>query len=435
MNPPRWPSRRLKTLASVRVSNVDKKSVDGEQAVRLCNYTDVYYRDRIVNDIEFKVATAPAHQIRRFALMPGDVLITKDSESWDDIAVSAVVSEPVEAICGYHLALLRPLAGRLNGRFLSYVVASAGTTTHFKVRANGVTRYAIGTNAIGDAPIPAPPLSAQVRVADYLDGETARIDSLIDRKLRFIDLLLEKRAALIDRAVTNGLDPEVEIGETSHAWLGDLPAHWSLTKLTHLVDSRRPVMYGIVLPGPDFDGGVLLVKGGDVESGDLLSRRLNRVDPAVEARHARSRLKEGDLLYAIRGSHGGVAEVPAEIEGANVTQDAARVAPRLGVCGRWLLWTLRSQAVEGMLSSLAVGATIKGINIRDLKKADLPLPPLLEQQAIARYLDAETARIDALVNKIRASIGLLKEYRTAIISVAVTGQIEVPCIDTREEVA
>jgi type I restriction enzyme S subunit len=141
-------------------------------------------------------------------------------------------------------------------------------------------------------------------------------------------------------------------------------------------------------------------------------------------------LRTGDLVYAIRGSIGEVAVVPAEIEGANLTQDAARIAYVAAIDGDWLLHALKSTAVYGQLEAGALGATIRGINIRDLKRALIPVPPREEQRAIAAFLERETARIAALIGSVRDAVDRLKEYRTALISAAVTGKI-----DVREEVA
>lgn len=139
----------------------------------------------------------------------------------------------------------------------------------------------------------------------------------------------------------------------------------------------------------------------------------------------RSRLRGGDLVYAIRGSIGEVAIVPGELEGANLTQDAARIAHTPLTHGPWLLYALKSSAVFAQLEAGALGATINGVNIRDLKRAAMPVPPRAEQEQIARFLERETARLDALVAKIRDAIERLNEFRTALISAAVTGKVDV----------
>ena len=135
-------------------------------------------------------------------------------------------------------------------------------------------------------------------------------------------------------------------------------------------------------------------------------------------------------VSAPAGSIGEVEMVPDELEGANLTQDAARVAYTSQTHGRWLLYALRSTRVFAQLQAGALGATITGINIRDLKRALLPVPSNDDQCEIAQALDAEIAKIDKLTRKIEDGIARLREFRTALISAAVTGSI-----DVREEVA
>lgn len=275
-----------------------------------------------------------------------------------------------------------------------------------------------------------PPVPEQDQIVAYVRKETARIDRLLAKKERLIELLQEERTSLITRAVTKGLDPNVPMKDSGVEWLGEIPAHWEVKRLWHLTPSARRIMYGIVLPGPNVIDGVPIVKGGDVSPDCLRLHRLSRTTREIESGYVRSRLRGGDLVYAIRGSIGEVAIVPDEIEGANLTQDAARIAYTPATHGPWLLHALRSTAVFAQLEAGALGATIRGINIRDLKRAVIVVPPLAEQEAIAAFLDKEATRIDALVAKVRDAIERLKEFRTALISAAVTGKI-----DVREEVA
>jgi type I restriction enzyme S subunit len=203
--PAHWKVKRLKTVAAVQLSNVDKKSVEGQEPVKLCNYTDVYYNERITPDIEFMSATATRDQMRRFSLRAGDVLITKDSESWTDIAVPAVVvADLPEVLCGYHLAHVRP-GGAYVGAFLSRAFAAIGPRDQFQFAANGITRFGLGGDAIRTGLFAMPPAPEQRAIAAFLDRETARIDALVEKKDRLIELLQEQRTALITRAVTNSL--------------------------------------------------------------------------------------------------------------------------------------------------------------------------------------------------------------------------------------
>jgi type I restriction enzyme S subunit len=218
-------------------------------------------------------------------------------------------------------------------------------------------------------------------------------------------------------------------------WLGEIPAGWEVKKLWHLTPSRRRIMYGIVLPGPNVADGVPIVKGGDVSPGRLRLDRLNRTTYEIESGYVRSRLRGGDLVYAIRGSIGEVGFVPEELEGANLTQDAARISYTAATHGPWLLHVLKSAAVFAQLEAGSLGATIRGVNIRDLKRASIPVPPRAEQERLAGFLDRETARIDALVAKKERLIELLQEKRTALITRAVTKGLDpnVPIKDSGVE--
>jgi type I restriction enzyme S subunit len=272
---------------------------------------------------------------------------------------------------------------------------------------------------------PIPSIPEQRAIAAFLDRETERIDELVMKKERVIELLQERRAALITRAVTKGLDANVPMKDSGIEWLGKMPAHWEVKRLWHLTPPDRRIMYGIVLPGPHVEDGVPIVKGGDVSSERLRLNRLSRTTHEIESGYAKSRLRGGDLVYAIRGSIGEVAIVPNELEGANLTQDAARVAYTAAVDGLWLLYALRSSAVFAQLEAGAVGATIRGINIRDLKRVSIPVPPLIEQHAIAVFLDRAIKKIDDLIAKIHDANDRLKELRTNLISAAVTGKIDI----------
>ena len=192
---------------------------------------DVYYNDRITPDLDFMAATATPEQLRRFSLRAGDVLITKDSESRTDIAVAAVVATDLpDVLCGYHLALVRPGLD-CDGTFLARAFSAVGPRDQFEVAANGITRFGLGGDAIRTAYSRPRPAGEQRAIAAFLDRETARIDALVAKKERLIELLQEKRTALITRAVTKGLDPNVPMKDSGVEWLGQIPAHWEVERI------------------------------------------------------------------------------------------------------------------------------------------------------------------------------------------------------------
>lgn len=276
-----------------------------------------------------------------------------------------------------------------------------------------------------DFPLLLPPLYEQAAIVAFLDRETAKIDALVEEQKRLIELLREKRQAVISHAVTNGLNPIVPMKASGVEWLGDVPEHWDVSPLMRLTAPGRNIMYGIVLPGPDVAEGVPIVKGGDVRPHRLRIDLLNRTTAEIEAPFARARLRPNDIVYSIRGSIGDAELVPDELLDANITQDVARVSPRSSLNCRWLLYALKSIAVFVQLEQRSLGAAVRGINIFDLKRARVPLPPPREQDEIATYLDLQTLKIDGLLAEAASAIDLLTERRSALISAAVTGKIDV----------
>jgi len=195
----RWRRVRLHDIADVVASNVDKKSDPDQVAVRLCNYTDVYYNVHISGSIQFMDATATMTEIERFGLRKGDVLITKDSEMPDDIAVPAIVDEDLpNVLCGYHLALIRPRPGQVDGDFLSNLFLLKQTRHYFLTRANGVTRFGLAVNDIKQAQLWMPELDEQQDIARLLRD----CDQAIANLKRQLVLLEDEQKSLVYRLVT-----------------------------------------------------------------------------------------------------------------------------------------------------------------------------------------------------------------------------------------
>jgi type I restriction enzyme S subunit len=352
------------------------------------------------------------------------VLFAASGEKLAEIGKSAVNLIEAPAVCGGDVVILRPDVA-VDSRFLGFACDSPAAAMQKASMGRGTTVKHIYPDELRQVLLAFPPLAEQRAIAAFLDRETKKIDELVAEQERLIELLKEKRQAVISHAVTKGLDPAAPMKPSGVEWLGDVPAHWEVKPLMRLTPDDRQIMYGIVLPGPDVDEGVPIVKGGDVAPGRLTLAQLKKTTFEIEAGYARSRLAAGDIVYSIRGSIGDAELVPAEIAGANVTQDAARIAPRVGVHGAWLLWAMRSSGVFGQLDAFASGATIRGINIFALKRARIPVPPLVEQAEIADAVHGWLRSIDCLSASAESAISLLTERRSALISAAVTGQIDV----------
>ena len=208
--PRHWEVNRLKYIAKILPSNVDKHIYPDEIQVRLCNYTDVYYNDYITADTVLKKGSCKESEFAKFVLRKGDVIITKDSETPDDIGVPTYVKDDLDnVVCGYHLTMIKPLSCR--GEYIFRFIQSNRTRRYFELESNGITRYGLGKASIENLLLPIPTDSEQQQIADFLNNKTKQIDELITAEQRKIELLKEYRQSLISEAVTGKIDVRNEV--------------------------------------------------------------------------------------------------------------------------------------------------------------------------------------------------------------------------------
>jgi len=227
--PAHWNVALLKHVAEARFSGVDKHSHDHEIPVRLCNYTDVYKNDVITNDMDLMRATATDAEISRLTLQAGDVIITKDSETPDDIAVPAWVPLSLPGVvCAYHLGLLRPVTGKISGEFLFRTIGSARVAEQFHVLATGVTRFALSKHDVKNAVIPLPPVDEQATICRWIEDTCKPLNDAIQRSEDEIKLIREYRDRLIADVVTGQVDvrgwipgPDDAVADEELVALGD----------------------------------------------------------------------------------------------------------------------------------------------------------------------------------------------------------------------
>jgi len=422
--PSHWGVRRLKHIADVYPSNVDKKSQEGEIAVRLCNYTDVYYNDVILDDPDFMVATATKDQIDKFTLRAGDTIITKDSETADDIAISAFVPRDLPGIvCGYHLSMVRPISGT-SGAFIKRYFDSAFAKASFAVRANGLTRVGLGQYAVDNVEVPFPSLPEQTAIATFLDRETAKIDALMEEQRRLIGLLKEKRQAVISHAVTKGLDPSVPMKDSGVEWLGEVPAHWTTcglgfrydVSLGKMLDEKRETGK---LPSP-------YLRNTDVQWGKINIENLPEMDFSGDE-IVRYGLVYGDLMVCEGGEVGRAAIWQGDLDRCFYQKALHRLRPHSSASEfpPFMYYILSAAAGLGVFSSATSKATIAHLPAESFRKYRFGFPPFSDQVKIANFLDQQTFKIDALVAEALSAELLLQERRSALISAAVTGKIDV----------
>jgi type I restriction enzyme S subunit len=267
-----------------------------------------------------------------------------------------------------------------------------------------------------------PPLPEQAAIADFLERETAKIDELISEQQQLIELLKEKRQAVISHAVTKGLNPDAPMKPSGIEWLGDVPKHWEVKRLKHISPF---ITVGVVVNPSSFvaDEGLPFIYGGDIREGIIDWANSRRIDERSGEANSKTKLNAGDLLTVRVGAPGVTAVVPKECQDGNC---ASVMLIRQGEFNsQWLCYAMNTRVVRFQVEVVQYGAAQEQFNIAHAVNFWTPLPPRAEQEEITSFLDTETAKFDTLTSEAQKAIDLLQERRTALISAAVTGQIDV----------
>ncbi|MFN6212126.1 MAG: restriction endonuclease subunit S, partial [Microcystis sp.] len=254
-----------------------------------------------------------------------------------------------------------------------------------------------------------------------LDQETSKIDKLITKKERLIELLKEKRTALISHAVTKGLNPDVPMKDSGVEWLGEIPEHWKVLLLKRIANIR----YGLGQPPPEILYGTPLIRATNVKSGRIFQKDMIYIDPKQVPESRNAVLAAGEIIVVRSGAYtGDSALIPEEYHGSIAGYDMVTTVKEGS--NQFIAWQLLSSEVRYIQFAFhQLRAAQPHLNAEELRGTIITFPPLPEQQKIAQFLDRETSKIDNLITKTRTSIDHLKEYRTALISAAVTGKIDV----------
>jgi len=324
----------------------------------------------------------------------GTVLLSRTAS----IGFSAVMEVPMAVSQDFMTWTPGP---KLRSRFLLYVLR--GMRDEFRRLMAGSTHKTIYMPDLLALRGPLPPIEAQESIVDFLDQEGERL-SRLGSHLQEAHLLA--REALGSRV-------EESIWQTDSARV----------PLVNLTDRARPIVYGILMPGPHVPDGVPVIHGGHVESGRLDRYELPCTTLRLHREYSRSHVRPGDLVMSVRGSYGAVAIVPPSVGEANVSRDAARISPAAGVSGEWLRLALIAPSARAGLEQTVMGTGVKGINIGAIRRLRVPLKPYAEQKSEVRQLAHEEARLKELTACMEHMLKRLVEYRDAVIAEAVTGRL------------
>lgn len=337
-------------------------------------------------------------------------------------AITQIQDAEDNLIVSTGFAVLRPKEN-LFPRFLGYWVQSENIIGAIVSNSVGVSYPAINATDLVRLPIVKLPLKEQTAIAHYLDTKLREIDALIDKQQTLLEKLAEQRTAVITHAVTKGLNPAAPMKNSGVEWLGDVPAHWDVSPFKLVMNSI--IDYRGKTPEKT-NSGVFLITARNIKNGIIdytLSQEFIDEDNYEEVMR-RGLPKLGQVLMTTEAPLGEVAQ----IDRTDVAL-AQRVLKFDGkknkLDNRFLKYFILSKAFQASLYKFATGSTALGIKSERLSYLKSLLPPITEQTAIADYLDQETAKIDRLCETVNQTIGRLKEYRTALITQAVTGKIKV----------
>ena len=411
------PTQRLKYAATINDEALSE-STDADFELAYIDIGNVDSQGRVHDIVNYRFEDAPSRARR--IVRDGDVIISTVRTYLQ--AIAPIENPPDNLIVSTGFAVVRP-SNLLDHRFCQYALRANKFLWEVETRSTGVSYPAINASDLGDIKVSLPEISAQRSIADYLDRETARIDALIAEKERMLALLEEKRAALISRVVTRGLDPNAPLKPSGHEWLGDIPAHWGLQRLKQLAEVRGGLTLGKQYSGELIEYPYLRV--ANVQDGYLKLDDVWTVEvPASDA--ASTLLAYGDVLMNEGGDIDKLGRGCVwrdEIAPCLHQNHVFAVRPH-SVDSDWLaLWTSTLQAKRYFESHAKRSTNLASISGSNIKELPVPLPPASEQLAFQRFLAVRHTRLETLRGELRDSLRLLTERRTALVTAAVTGQI------------
>ena len=390
--PSDWSSKRLKYLATYN-DGVLSESTDEEKEIDYVEISGVSL-SRGIEEIErLSFGQAPSRARRK--VRTGDILISTVRTYLRAIAMVDEASPDLIASTGF--CVVRPKDDVDRG-FLGWAAKSEPFVSEVVARSVGVSYPAINASELVTIDMPLPPPDTQRRIARFLDEKTARIDGLIEKKRALFDRLAEQRQALITFVVTKGLDPDAPMKGSGIDWIGEIPAHWEVLSLNRIIRMRS----GDFIAAYEIESdGKYLVFGGNGVRG--FTEDFNTIGPIV--------------LIGRQGAHCG--NVQFAYGKVWVSEHALRCLPEKKFEIRWLAYMLETMN----LNQHSVSAAQPGLSVDNLKHLLTTLPPLNEQRNIANQLDVHCCHSEEIAREAQKSLNLLEEYRSALITAAVTGRL------------
>ncbi|OEF74399.1 restriction endonuclease subunit S [Vibrio cyclitrophicus 1F111] len=356
-----------------------------------------------------------------FALLSkGDFVFADTSEDIEGSGNFTQLISDETLFAGYHTVVVRPDTSNYY-RFIAYLFDSREFRTQIRDAVKGVKVFSVTQAILKNANVWLPEFEEQHKIANFLDHETAKIDTLITKQEKLIELLKEKRQAVISHAVTKGLNPDAQMKDSGVEWLGEVPEHWEMKKLKYIGEAKNGLTYS-----PDNvvseNEGVLVLRSSNIQNASLSFNDNVYVNIDIPEK---IKTKKDDLLICSRnGSRKLIGKNALITEGAAGMAFGAFMVIYRSPINPYLFWIFNSPLFEYQSGSFLT-STINQLTIGNLDSMEVPLPPSNEQEMIKKYLVNKNQYFDALTAKSKLKVKLLVERKTALISAAVTGKIDV----------
>ena len=417
--PSHWASKPLKYLCTYN-DDVLSETTSKDSEIQYVDIGSVSAVDGIshIETMVFKDAPSRARRV----VKDGDVIVSTVRTYLE--AIAPIDNPPENLIVSTGFAVIRPNNELYKG-FASYCLRAKGFIKEVVARSVGVSYPAINSSELVNIVIPSLDFKEQTQIANFLDHETAKIDSLIEKQQKLIELLKEKRQAVISHAVTKGLNPDVPMKDSGVECLGRVPEHWEIPRLKQLVRYGSSISYGIVQPGDALEEGVPFIQTTNISKGSFKLEDFQKTSASIESNYPRSRLEGGEVILGIRASIGAAFVVPMSFKGVNLSRGIARILPIDFLSSDFLVWYFKSNAVDQYWGLSKQGSTFSEVSIETVKELNVVIPPIKEQEAISEFLLIQSDKFNNLIEAATSQKQLLLERRTALISSVVTGKIDV----------
>ncbi len=413
-----WRILRFKRLARITNGQIDPTL---ERFADLPLFAPNHVESSTGRLLEYSSAADQGAESGKYLVRKGDIVYSKIRP-----ALRKIFRAPEDGMCSADMYAIRPSVG-VDAGYLFWAMLTDGFNEAAVLASDRVAMPKVNRETLAEFPLPLAPAEHQRAIADFLDRKTGAIDALIEKKERLIALLAEKRAALIHQAVTKGLDPTVPMKPSGIPWIGDIPAHWQVLRLKTCVREAVAGPYGSSLTKAMYVESGFRVYGQQQVIPDDFTVGDYYISPDKFETMRRYEVRPGDLLVSVMGTIGRVAVVPANVEPGIINPRLVLYRLRAEVTSsRFAQLSLMSHGCQAALLEAAQGSTMDGLNLVILGELRLAVPPLAEQTRIVAFSRAHAKRLDACISHVVSQVARLREYRQALITAAVTGQLEIP---------